>query len=145
MADQTTSSIRIVAPPADVMAVIGDFEAYPEWTGAVKEAEILSEYEEDGRPAEVRFRLDSGAIKDEYVLEYDWDGDSEVRWTLVDGSLLKAMDGAYTLVDTGDGSTEVTYRLAVDVSIPMLGMMRRKAEKVVIETALAELKKRVEG
>jgi ribosome-associated toxin RatA of RatAB toxin-antitoxin module len=145
MADQTTSSIRIVAPPADVMAVIGDFEAYPEWTGAVKEAEVLSEYEEDGRPAEVRFRLDSGAIKDEYVLEYDWDGDSEVRWTLVEGSLLKAMDGAYTLVDTGDGSTEVTYRLAVDVSIPMLGMMRRKAEKVVIETALAELKKRVEG
>jgi ribosome-associated toxin RatA of RatAB toxin-antitoxin module len=145
MADQTTSSIRIAAPPAAVMAVIADVEAYPEWTGAVKEAEVLSEYEEDGAPAEVRFRLDSGAIKDEYVLEYDWDGDFEVRWTLVEGSLLKAMDGAYTLVDAGDGSTEVTYRLAVDVSIPMLGMMRRKAEKVVIETALAELKKRVEG
>jgi len=39
----------------------------------------------------------------------------------------------------------VTYRLAVDVKIPMLGMLKRKAEKVIIDTALKELKKRVEG
>jgi hypothetical protein len=29
--------------------------------------------------------------------------------------------------------------------MPMLGMLRRKAEKVIIDTALNELKKRVEG
>ena len=41
-------------------------------------------------------------------------------------------------------STAVTYRLSVDVKIPMLGMLKRKAEKVIIDTALTELKKRVE-
>ena len=30
----------------------------------------------------------------------------------------------------------MTYRLAVDVKIPMLGMLKRKAEKVIIDTAL---------
>jgi hypothetical protein len=39
----------------------------------------------------------------------------------------------------------VTYRLAVDLTIPMLGMLKRKAEKVIVDTALRELKKRVEG
>jgi hypothetical protein len=29
--------------------------------------------------------------------------------------------------------------------MPLLGMMKRKAEKVIIDTALKELKKRVEG
>jgi hypothetical protein len=29
--------------------------------------------------------------------------------------------------------------------MPMLGMLRRKAEKAIIETALHELKRRVEG
>jgi hypothetical protein len=29
--------------------------------------------------------------------------------------------------------------------MPMLGMLTRKAEKVIIDTALKELKKRVEG
>jgi hypothetical protein len=58
---------------------------------------------------------------------------------------MKAMDGVYLLHDNGDGSTTVTYQLAVDVKIPMLGMIKRKAEKVIIDTALKELKKRVEG
>ena len=43
------------------------------------------------------------------------------------------------------GGTLVTYRLAVDLNIPMLGMFKRKAEKVIIDTALKGLKKRVEG
>jgi hypothetical protein len=58
--------------------------------------------------------------------------------------MLKAMDGSYELADRG-GSTEVTYRLAVDISIPMIGMLKRKAEKVIIDTALKGLKKRVES
>ncbi len=69
-----------------------------------------------------------------------------MRWTLVEAeNILKTMDGAYLLEDNGDGSTTVTYQLVVDVRMPMLGMMKRKAEKVIIDTALKELKKRVEG
>ena len=55
------------------------------------------------------------------------------------------MDGVYELVDNGDGSTTVNYRLAVDVKIPMIGMIKRKAEKVIVDTALKGLKKRVES
>jgi hypothetical protein len=47
-------------------------------------------------------------------------------------------------VETG-GRTEVTYSITIDLSIPMLGMIKRKAEKVILDTALKELKKRVEG
>ena len=145
MADQTTSSITVNATPEQVMAVIADVAAYPEWTGAVKSAEVVTEYEDNGRPADVRFELEAGPIKDAYTLAYEWDDDHEVRWTLVEAGLLRAMDGSYTLDDAGDGSTEVTYALSVDVSIPMLGMMKRKAEKVIIDTALRGLKRRVEG
>jgi carbon monoxide dehydrogenase subunit G len=145
MADQTTSSITIEADRAAVMAVIADFPAYPEWTGAVKQVEVLDTYP-DGRAERVHFVLDAGAVKDSYALAYEWDDDAEVRWTLAEqGKMLTAMDGAYTLGDNGDGTTEVTYRLAVDVKIPMIGMFKRKAEKVIIDTALKELKKRVEG
>ncbi len=145
MPDQTTSSIHISATPHEVMAVIADFEAYPEWTGAVKEAEVLTVYEEDGLPAEVRYKLDSGPIKDEYVLGYVWEGDHQLHWSLAHANLLRVMDGTYTLDPDGAGGTQVTYQLAVELPIPMLGMVKRKAEKVIIDTALKELKKRVEG
>jgi ribosome-associated toxin RatA of RatAB toxin-antitoxin module len=147
MAEQTTSSIVISADPASVMAVISDFEAYPEWAQGVKKAQPVDQPVEgggNGRPDQVYFELDASPIKDAYTLSYDWHGDESVTWKLVEGKMLKAMNGAYEL-DDRDGTTEVTYRLAVEISIPMIGMLRRKAEKVIIDTALKGLKKRVES
>lgn len=145
MAEHTSSSITIEAAPADVMGVIADFDRYPEWTGEVKEAEILAK-DDNGRAEKVRLVLDAGAIKDDHTLAYTWTGDHEVSWTLVKSQMLRAIDGSYALAPIGDGSrTEVTYRLTVDVKIPMLGMIKRKAEKVIIDRALVSLKKRVES
>ena len=143
MADQSTQSITVDAPAADVMAVIADFASYPQWVSAAKKVEVV-ETGEDGRARRVHFVLDAGAVKDDYVLDYTWDGDRRVSWTLVEGQMQKRQDGSYTLTETG-GRTEVTYKITIDLSIPMLGMIKRKAEKVILDTALKELKKRVEG
>ena len=144
MADQSTQSITVAAPPADVMAVIADFPSYPEWVAAAKQVDVL-ETGPEGRARRVHFVLDAGAVKDDYVLEYTWDGDRRVSWHLVQGQMQKRQEGSYTLVETAPGSTEVTYAIAIDLSIPMLGMIKRKAEKVILDTALKELKKRVES
>ncbi|MFC9388398.1 SRPBCC family protein [Streptomyces venezuelae] len=143
MAEHTSSSITIEAAPADVMGVIADFARYPEWTGEVKEAEVL-ETDDAGRAEKVRLLLDAGAIKDDHTLAYTWTGANEVSWTLVKSQMLRSLDGSYRLTAVGD-RTEVTYQLTVDVKIPMLGMIKRKAEKVIIDRALAGLKKRVES
>ena len=147
MADRTRSSVVVAAPPEQVLDVIADFEAYPQWTGAVQAAEIL-EADQDGWADQVRFSLDAGGIRDTYTLAYTWDlyedGTGTVAWSLVEGQVLKAMAGSYQLVAV-DGGTEVTYTLAVEVKMPMIGMLRRRAEKTIIDTALNELRKRVEG
>ncbi|WP_219417090.1 SRPBCC family protein [Pseudonocardia nigra] len=144
MADATTSSITIAAPPERVMAVIADFPAYPEWAEQVKSVEVL-ESDGDGRAERVRFTMDAGPIKDSYTLDYTWAPNGmAVSWTLVKGQMQKAQNGSYELVGT-DGETTVTYSLAVDLNIPMIGMLRRKAEKVIIDTALKGLKRRVES
>ena len=147
MADQTTSSIVVAAAPAAVMDVIADFPAYPTWAKGVKVADVRSSFsgEQQDRAREVFFTLDVAPVKDEYTLAYQWDGDRQVTWTLAEGKMLKALDGAYVLHDLGGGRTEVTYRLALDVSIPMIGMIKRKGEKILIDTALKGLKQRVES
>jgi ribosome-associated toxin RatA of RatAB toxin-antitoxin module len=148
MADRTESSIAIAAAPADVLTIISDFEAYPEWTGAVKKVTV-EERLDDGRGKRVTFNLDAGAIRDTYTLDYDWtgvakDGTGSLSWTLVDSNVLKALDGTYALAPDAQG-TLVRYQLAVELRIPMLGMLRRKAEKQIIDTALKELKKQAEA
>jgi ribosome-associated toxin RatA of RatAB toxin-antitoxin module len=143
MAEQSTQSITVGAPAAEVMAVIADFPEYPQWVTAATTVEVL-ETGDDGRARQVHFVIDAGAIKDDYVLDYTWDGDRQVSWTLVKGQMMKRQEGSYTLQER-DGATEVTYAITIDLSVPMLGMIKRKAEKVILDTALKELKKRVEA
>jgi len=144
MADKTSSSIAVSAPRETVMRVIADFGAYPHWATGVKSAEVL-ETGPDGRPQRVRFVLDAGVIRDSYVLAYEWDADTAVRWQLHEaGSMVTEMSGSYRLTDDGPGST-VNYELAVGTRVPMIGMLKRRAEKSIITTALKGLKSRAES
>jgi ribosome-associated toxin RatA of RatAB toxin-antitoxin module len=145
MAEQSTQSIEVDASPDRVMAVIADFPSYPEWAKQVRETEVLAE-DEAGRPRQVRLTLDAGPIKDVYTLEYDWAPEGRaVSWHLVKGQMQKAQDGRYELEPVGEGRTRVTYTLSVELMLPMIGLLRRKAEKMVMDTALKELKRRVEA
>lgn len=144
MPEESTQSITIDADPAEIMAVIADFANYPVWTGSVKKAEVL-ERGRDGRARRVAFTLDAGIVRDQYELAYVWTGDEKVEWDLTQGQMMRSQHGSYTLRPDGPGRTYVTYSLSVDLIIPMLGLLKRKAERVVMDTALKELKKRVEG
>jgi ribosome-associated toxin RatA of RatAB toxin-antitoxin module len=141
---RTTSDIVIAASPSRIMDVIADFDDYPNWATGVRVAEVVAAG--DGRAERVHFVLEAAPIRDQYDLGYVWEDDRSVTWHLVErGSMLTSMDGKYELEPVDDDSTRVTYQLSVDVSIPMLGMLKRKAEKVIIDTALKGLKKHVEG
>jgi ribosome-associated toxin RatA of RatAB toxin-antitoxin module len=146
MADTSTQSIVIAAPPERVAAVISDFARYPEWVSATKAVDILEEYE-DGYASQVRFVLDAGVVADEYTLSYEYAEDiSRIEWHLVEPSKMqRAQDGSYDIGDNGDGTSTVTYTLSVDLAIGMLGMFKRKAEKMIMDAALSDLKKRVES
>jgi hypothetical protein len=134
----------VAADPATVMGVIADFGAYPEWATGVRSAEVL-QAGADGRPQRVRFRLDAGVIKDSYVLAYEWDGDAAVSWQLAEpGSMVTDMSGAYRLASSG-GGTNVSYELAVGTRVPLPGLIRRRAERTIIDAALKGLKARVES
>jgi hypothetical protein len=146
MADSSTQSLTMSAAPAAIMGAIADFEAYPEWTGAVKQVTI-TDPGVDGRARRVKFGLDAGLLKDTYELEYDWAPDGlTVTWDLVSGQMQKSQHGSYTLrPQTPTGPTVVTYALTVQLSVPLIGVLRRKAEQTIMDTALKELRKRVEG
>jgi ribosome-associated toxin RatA of RatAB toxin-antitoxin module len=145
VADKTAQTIHIEADPSTVMEVIADIESYPQWVNEYKECEVL-EAGPEGYPKTARLVLDAAVLKDTMVLEYDWRqvDSGSVTWSLVSSSLLRALNGAYRLSPKGSG-TDVTYELSVDLLIPMIGLLKRKAERRLTDTALKDLKKRVEA
>lgn len=144
--ERTVNDIVVDASVDQVMQIIADFEAYPDWATGVKSADVL-ERTPDTRPRIVRMRLDSPPIRDEFCLEYQWVSDRRVQWRLFDSldSMLTAIDGSYVLTKLAPQRTRVTYQLSVDVAMPLLGMLKRKAEKVIIDSALKGLKSRCES
>lgn len=144
MAQSTTQTVTIPATPGDVLDVIAELGDYPAWAAGMKKVEVLEEV--DGWPVQARFTVDQAPITDSYVLDYSWDVDEDgvgtISWTLAEkGSIITALDGSYQLAAAGDG-TSVTYNLAVDVSLPLPGMMKRAAEKKIVGTALDDLSAR---
>lgn len=150
MADSSTRSVIVAATPGVIAEVITDFTSYPQWVGgitAVQIEEVIDAGPDAGLARSVRFSLDAGIVRDEYVLRYTYTRQEaelrEIAWELVSSQTQKSQAGSYVLVPVPDG-TEVTYALTVELKIPMLGMFKRKAEKIIMDTALKELKKRVE-
>jgi ribosome-associated toxin RatA of RatAB toxin-antitoxin module len=143
MSDAVRESIVVGADADTIMDVIADFESYPEWQGEMKEAEIL-ESDADGWGTKVRYKVDAKVFSAEYVLAYTY-ADNELRWELVEGDQLRKNEGIYLLEEQGDGTTRVTYSLEVETSIPMPGMLRRKAAKKIVDGALKDMKRRVES
>lgn len=143
MADAVSDRIVVDADPGAVLAVIADFAAYPQWQEEITEAEVL-EADERGRGTRVRFVVDARLFRTRMVLAYDHT-DTSMAWHLVEGDQLRRNDGRYDLADRADGTTEVAYHLEIEPSVPVPGLLRRRAAQRIVEGALAGMKRRVEA
>jgi len=142
LADTVSEQMQVRADPDTIFEVIGDFATYPEWQDEVQEAEVLA-IAEDGWATRVRFVLDAKIFTTTFVLDYVYT-DTTISWTLVQSDTLRRNDGSYTLADHGDGTTDVTYTLVIEPTVPVPGMLRRRAAKRIVEGALINVKARAE-
>ena len=145
MSDSSSSTISIDAPLASVTEALFALEKYPEWSSSIKSAEAMAR-DDQGRITKVKMSIDAGMMKDRVILDYDWSGaPMRLSFSLDDADLLTGMDGSYTIKSIDEDTTEVTYELAVSLSMPIPAMMRQKAEKATIDAALAQLKATLEA
>ena len=144
MTETASERIRVEAPADRCFDVAIDFESYPEWAKDVKSAQIL-ESDEEGRGTRVEYRAAALGRSIRYVLQYDYtEAPHAFSWQFVEGDMLRRLDGTYRFEAEGDASTRVHYDLAVDVAVPLPGILKRRAAGLIMGNALKELKKQVE-
>ena len=143
--EHAEGSIVIDAPLEDVMEVIEDYEAYPEWAD-VRWVEVRQRGE-GGRATEVAFEVDVPVLgRAAYTLSYQYaPGDTGLSWTTSEArGAIRDLRGEYLLDDLSEAETKVTYRLGVELGVLVPGFLRSEGAKRVIENALEKLKRRVE-
>jgi ribosome-associated toxin RatA of RatAB toxin-antitoxin module len=144
MAEHAKGTTEVFATPSEVMAVVADFEAYPEWVANLEEVEVLAR-DRRGRGTRVAFRLGTPWGEQAYTLAYRYQPrEAGMSWTYVEGTL-EDLAGSYTLEPTDDGTTRVTYRLEVALGKAIPSFLMRQAAKQIVRSALGDLKRRVES
>ena len=144
VADEAHEQIHVAADPLDCFDLASDFAAYPDWVKDVSEATVLTR-DDAGRACRVEYRAAALGRKIRYVLDYDFgEAPASFSWTLVEGDMLRALDGTYAFAADGDG-TRVDYDLRVDLAVPLPGLVKRKAAGMITGAALADLKRVAES
>jgi carbon monoxide dehydrogenase subunit G len=144
MTEHTEGSIVIEASAAEIMDVLTEYEAYPEWAD-VKSASVL-ERGEGGLATKVAFQVDVPLLgKASYTLAYRYaPADAGLSWVTTEArGSVSNISGEYLLTEIDDRETKVVYRLNVELGVLLPGFVRTQGAKRVIENALEGLKRRV--
>ncbi len=145
MAERATERMVVAASPEQCFAVVGDVERYTEWAADIKDVTV-DHRDTEGRPLDVTFRAGAFGRSTIYTLVYDYSAAPRtLAWRQSSGDLTAKLDGSYTFEAAGDGSTNVTYTLEVELRVPLPGFIKRRAQFRIMHTALEELKGRVES
>ncbi len=144
MADEAHETIHIEAGPERLYAVAIDFDRYPEWATDMKEVEVLDR-DAEGRGTRVKYQISALGQTIGYILAYDYaDAPAGFSWKLEKAKVLSQLDGTYRFVPDG-GGTRVELRPRHRHQLPLPGIMKKAAAGMIVDNAMKQLKRYVEG
>jgi polyketide cyclase/dehydrase/lipid transport protein len=136
-------TVEIAAPIDICFAAITDYETFPSWQGAVVDVEVL-DWDSQGRGKRVRLYIDAKVRKVDYTLDYRYDEPERIEWDFVEGNGINDADGHYLFEDLGGDRTRATYKLGLEVGIPLPGPVARRAHKSTLKGSVEDLKREAE-
>ncbi len=122
----------------ECVAVALDIASYPEWAEGVASAEI-TQINSSGLVQNAKFTAAALGRFVSYELLYETQHlPHQISWTLVRGDIVRTLSGSYGFSPSLDepGQTDVIYQLEVELVIPVPGFVRRRAEDLLMRTAL---------
>lgn len=133
-------SIEIDAPPDACYAAIVDFETYPRWQHAVRRTEVLERHADDSGKL-VALEVDAKLREVSYTLRYFHDPPRRLWWEFVEGEGVEHIEGEYLFEPLDAGRrTRATYRLGVDVGVPVPGFLARRMSEGTMRRSIEETK-----
>jgi ribosome-associated toxin RatA of RatAB toxin-antitoxin module len=137
-----SKTVEVAADAASILAIVADFEAYPQWNDGVKGLWVLARYD-DGRPSQLRLDAKYEAIEDSLIQAVYYPNPNQIQTVLQQGSLFKKQEQLFSVVDTG-ASSLLTVDLDVEPSLPIPAPMVKTLANNVLDYLAENLKKRAE-
>ena len=136
-------TVEVSAPADAIMAIVGDFEAYPEWNHEITGSWILARYD-DGRPSQLRLDTSVNGVAGTYIQAVYYPTDGQIQTVMQQGDLFSAQEQIFSVVAMG-ASSLLTVDLAVEVDVKGVpDVFVRKLVNDALEHLADNLKTRAE-
>ena len=138
-----SKTVEVAAPAAAIMAIVADFEAYPQWNEEVTGAWVLARFD-DGRPSQLRLDTKVQGMEGTYIQAVYYPGENQIQTVMQQGNLFSKQEQLFAVVDMGPTSL-LTVDMDVEVSMPGVpSMMVKKVANDALEHLAGNLKTRAE-
>jgi hypothetical protein len=138
-----SKTVEVSADSAAILAIVADFEAYPQWNDEVKAVYILARYN-DGRPSQLRIDTEIQGQPGTYIQAVYYPSPAQIQTVMQQGDLFSKQNQLFSVVDMGPSSL-LTVDLDVETSIPGVpAVMVKKLVNDALDHLAGNLKTRAE-
>jgi ribosome-associated toxin RatA of RatAB toxin-antitoxin module len=137
-----SKTVEVGSDAASIMAIVGDFEAYPQWNEGIKGVWVLARYD-DGRPSQLRLDADLNGMAATYIQAVYYPGDNQIQTVMQQGDLFTKQEQLFSAVSTG-ASTLLTVDIDVETSLPVPAPMVKQLLNNALDHLAGNLKQRAE-
>jgi ribosome-associated toxin RatA of RatAB toxin-antitoxin module len=137
-----SKTVEVSASTESIMAIVGDFESYPQWNEEVKGVWVLAHYD-DGRPSQLRLDAAVNGFDISYVQAIYYPGENQIQTVMQQGDLFSKQEQLFSVVAMG-ATTLLTVDLDVEVTLPVPKLMVKKMVNDALDHLADNLKKRAE-
>ncbi|AAS06148.1 cyclase [Mycobacterium avium subsp. paratuberculosis 10-4404] len=137
-----SKTVEVNTDAAAIMAIVADFERYPEWSDGVTGCWVLARYD-DGRPSQLRLDAAYQGFEGVYIQAVYYPGPNQIQTVMQQGELFKKQEQLFSVVEMG-ASSLLTVDIDVEPSMPVPAPMVKSMLNNVLDHLADNLKQRAE-
>ena len=137
-----SKTVEISTDVATVMAIVADFESYPQWHEWIKGVWVLARYD-DGRPSQLRIDIDFQGMQGTYIQAVYYPGVNQIQTVMQQGDLYSKQEQLFSVTQAEAGSV-LTVDLDIELTMPVPAPMVKMLLNGALERLAEKLKKHAE-
>ena len=112
-----SKTVEVEASAESILAIVADFESYPQWNEEVKGVWVLARYD-DSRPSQLRLDASVNGFDISYIQAVYYPGDGQIQTVMQQGNLFSKQEQLFSVVALGP-YTLLTVVLDVESTMPV--------------------------
>lgn len=138
-----SKTVEVAADEAAILAIVADFEAYPEWNDEVKGCWVLHRYD-DGRPSQLRLDTVVQGNEGTYIQAVYYPAPNQIQTVMQQGEHFSKQEQLFSVVGMGPISL-LSVDMDVEVTLPVPAIMVKKVVNDALDHLANNLKARAEA